>query len=132
MTLEDLDQTLPNGLHDARIRRIDHDFEQATVKFYVEILVGLPADPPAERSRYRRGVIAFNRVLFCWTECPENERILGHNGSIWFTYGRTEIGVLPAKIANAVAADTLCYSLYVLDWLSHIHIAAGDVSFLWQ
>jgi hypothetical protein len=44
MTLEDLDRTLPNGLHDARIRSLSHDYKSAVVKLEVEILFGLPAD----------------------------------------------------------------------------------------
>jgi hypothetical protein len=40
-------------------------------------------------------------------------------------------GVLPDKIAKSLPPESLCYSLYILDWVSHIHIAASDVSFSW-
>jgi len=33
---------------------------------------------------------------------------------------------------NGLAPGTLCYSLYILDWVSEIHIAAGEVSFSWS
>jgi hypothetical protein len=131
MTLEDLDQTLPNGLHDARIRSLRHDYESAIVKLEVEILVGLPDDLPVERSRYRRGEILFHKVLFCSVEAPNNERILGHTGSIWFNYCRTEPGVLPENLVKTLTPEILCYSLYILDWESKIHIAAGDLSYAW-
>ena len=32
MTLEDVDEELPNGLHDARIKSLTHDYQEATVK----------------------------------------------------------------------------------------------------
>jgi hypothetical protein len=131
MTLEDLDQTLPNGLHDARIRSLRYDFESATVKLEVEILFGLPDDPPLERFRYRNGEILFHQVLFCSVEIPENARILKHPGSIWFVFSRTERGVLPEKIVASLPMEALCYSLYILEWESQIHIASGNVSFSW-
>lgn len=131
MTLEDLDETLPNGLHDALIKSLTHDYENATVKLAVEILVGLPDDAPADRSRYRDAEIVFSRVLFCSVELPDNERIIGHPGSIWFKFWRREPGVLPEKIEKSLPPDALCYSLYILEWESQIHIAAGDMSFTW-
>ena len=131
MTLEELDESLPNGLHDARIKAMTHDYENAVVKLEVEILFGLPGDPPPERFRYRNGVILFHQVLFCAVEIQENERIIGHPGSIWFKFWRTEPGVLPEKIADSLPPKTLCYSLYILEWESQIHIAADNVSFSW-
>ena len=64
-------------------------------------------------------------------EAPENERILGHPGSIWFKFDRIDPGVLQEKIEKSLLPETLCYSLYILEWESHINIAAGDVSFSW-
>jgi hypothetical protein len=132
MTLEELAETLPNGLHDARIKSLTHDYQEATVKLEVEILVGMPDDPPPDRFRYRQGNILFRQVLFCAIETPENERILGHPASIWFKFWRMEPGVLPEKIAKSLPQESLCYCLYILEWESQIHIAAGDVSFSWS
>jgi hypothetical protein len=50
MTLEELDESLPNGLHDARIKSLTHDYENAAVKLEVEILFGLPAIPRRKGS----------------------------------------------------------------------------------
>src|ERR1700683_3275437 len=124
MTLEELDEFLPNGLHDARIKTLAHNYERGAVKLEVEILFGLPGDPEPNRFRYRDGEILFHRVLFCSIEVPENGRIIGHPGSIWFKFWRTEPGVLPEKVTDSLPPGTLCYSLYVLEWESQIHIAA--------
>jgi len=40
MTLEELDETLQNGLHDAQIKALTHDYERALVKLDVRIVVG--------------------------------------------------------------------------------------------
>ena len=131
MTLEDLDQRLPNGLHDAQIKALLHDYERGVVTLKVAMLVGLPHDPPPERSRYRIGEIHFHGAMFCVIEILENERALGHPRSIWFSYSRTDPGNLPEPIRRQLPPETLCYSLYILDWESTIHIAASDISFQW-
>jgi hypothetical protein len=131
MTLEELDETLPNGLHDARIKALTHDFENATVRIVVEVLVGLPSDPPQDQFRYRTAEVLFDKVLFCSVEAPENERILGHPGSIWFKFWLTEPGTLQERIVRVLPQDSLCYSIYILEWESQIQIAAGGMSFRW-
>ena len=73
MTLEELDETLPNGLHDARIAEVLHNFEDATVKLKVEILTGLPDQLKA--NVYRKATVIFSRVLFAVVQMPENQRI---------------------------------------------------------
>jgi len=75
MKLEELDETLPNGLHDARIKSLTHDYEKATVKLEVEILVGLPDNSPQNRSRYRDAEIVFSRVIFCTIDLALRMRI---------------------------------------------------------
>jgi len=88
---------LPNGLHDALIRSLDHNYEKAVVSLQVEILFLLPDDPP-KLMRYRNGVIQFHQTIFCTVELPENERIFGHPGSIWFKFWRIEPGILAKDI----------------------------------
>jgi len=91
MTLEELSEGLPNGLHDARIKRSTHDYEKATVKLNIEILVGLPEDPPGHTYGYRDGEIVFHRSVFCAVQVPGSNRSLQHPGSIWFTFERTQL-----------------------------------------
>jgi hypothetical protein len=131
MTLEELDEQLPNGLHDAKLRSITHDYERGTLTLCVEVLTGLPENPPTTRSAYRDAVISFIDVFICHIEQPENERIVGVRGSVWFRYWRTEAGILLPKISDHFPTDALSYTLFILDWESSIHIVASDVSFSW-
>lgn len=131
MTLEQLDEELPNGLHDAKIRSITHYYDTGTLTVCVEVLVGLPDDPPSMRFAYRDAVISFSNIFLCHIEPPENERIIGVRGSVWFKYWRTEHGILPPKLSDRFSAEALSYTLYVLDWVSSIHVVASDVSFSW-
>lgn len=90
MTLEQLEEQLPNGLHDAKIRSVTHNYDSGTLVFCAEILTGLPDDPPPMQFAYRDAAIVFSGVFLCHMEQPENERIVGVRGSVWFNYWRTE------------------------------------------
>ena len=129
MTLEQLEERLPNGLHDAKIRSITHIYETGALIVCVEILTGLPDDPPTIRSAYRDAVISFTDVSLCHIEQPENERIIGAKGGVWFKYSRTEPGIWPLKLSERFPVEAISYTLYILDWESSIHIVASDLNF---
>lgn len=64
MTLEEIEQDLPNGLHDAQIQQIEMDYEEARLALRVKVLLGLPGEPTQTRERYRPGMITFLGVQF--------------------------------------------------------------------
>jgi len=43
-----------------------------------------------------------------------------------------EPGPLLAKLGPSLTPESLCYSLYILEWESEIQIVASDVSFSWS
>ena len=131
MTLEqiDSDSTLPNGLHDAVIRKIVHDLETSTVALEVELL--WEPYEGADRDHRRIANLRFSEVSLFAVQPPDNERIVGIPGSIWFKFWRTEESELPPKLMQQFAPDALAYTLYILEWESSIHIVARDVSLVW-
>jgi hypothetical protein len=131
MTLEDIDQTLPNGFHDATISEITHNYIHATLKFKIEVLVGLPDMPPQDRSRYRQAELLFRGVLFCIIESPDFESAFKHPGKLWFSFSRMEPQTIPEELAKTIPSQALCYSFFVLDWHSSIHVAVADVELSW-
>ena len=132
MTLEDIERSLPNGFHDAQIQTMTRDYVGAELIMKVLILIGLPGQPRPERDRYRTGEIVFRRVYFCSVELPQPDSPFLHPGNVWFSYERTPRDLLPDGLATMLPPGTQCYSLFVRDWFSHIHVAAQDVSFSWS
>ena len=51
MTFEELEQKLPNGFHDAAIRKIDFDFIRCSALMGMDILTGGPDGPDPELCR---------------------------------------------------------------------------------
>jgi len=131
MTLEEIEKSLPNGFHDAQLRSITHNYDLATLIIHVGILTGLPEDPISLHSAYRDASISFSDVFLCSIEPPDNERIVGVRGSVWFQFWRTESGTLSPKLSDRFPTGALSYTLYIHEWESSIHIVAGDVSFSW-
>jgi len=132
MTLEQLQQMLPNGLHDAKIRSITRNFEEETLILAVSMLVGLPEDQPAMRDRYRNAYITFTGVKLFVVEIPEAPSAFAAPGTVSFSADRSEAGLFSAEIEAQLAEGIDRYSLFVLDWLSCIHVAAAGVSFAWE
>ena|SRR5665213_2183873 len=125
MTLEKIANELTNGLHDAKILSIHHDYENALVTLRIEF-PGSLSDPAC-----RRGEILFRRVLYCAIELPEVESSFLHPGSLWITSFEAVSERLPKKLIAALPPDTLHYSIFNRDWLSETHIAAADCDFRW-
>lgn len=131
MTLEQIDESLPNGLHDAQIQEVAMNYERARLILRVQVHVGLFSQPYPECERYRSGEITFQKVLFYSVELPQAGSSFQYPGTVWFSYERTPQGRLPAALAEAVPSQTHCYSLFIREWLSHIHVAASEVTFRW-
>lgn len=132
MTLEEIENFLPNGLHDAQIRRMTRDYERSELALNVAVLVGLPTQPHPDKDRYRTADIVFRQVYFCAVELPRPESAFRYPGSLWFSYERMPLNVIPDGLANALPEGTQCYSLFVRDWMSEMHIATQDVEFSWS
>lgn len=132
MTLEEIEKLLPSGLHDAQIQRMTRDYERAELALRVLVLVGLPSQPRPERDRYRPADLIFRQVYFCSVELPQPESSFQHPGSVWFSYERMAPNVVPDSLAKTLPSGTHCYSLFVQDWMSEIHLAVGDVDFSWS
>jgi hypothetical protein len=131
MTLEELDNSLPEGLHDAQIRSYRRDFELATLTLVARVVVGLSQESK-NRLLYRDGEIIFHGVQYVVSEFPGAESTFRDAGCVWFSFSRTEPGIISEDLSSALAPDILRYSLFVLEWHSSIHIAAREVSFTWS
>jgi hypothetical protein len=65
MTLEDLENTLPNGLHDAEVQRIEVDYALRKLTLEVAVRVGDMGEPPERREAYKSARIEISTSLSC-------------------------------------------------------------------
>ena len=57
VTIEEIEETLPNGLHDAEILELVMDYKHARLALEVSVLVGQPIEPHPSCERCRPGEI---------------------------------------------------------------------------
>jgi hypothetical protein len=131
MTLEQLEEQLPNGLHDAQIKSITRNFENGTLTLDLRILTALYDDPPERRSAYRNASITFIGVKLFVIELPDPSSAFLAPGAVYLVASRTESGSLPAEVVGKLTPADNTYSFFILDWHSNIHVAASDMTFRW-
>jgi hypothetical protein len=132
MTFEELDQTLPNGFHDAKIQKVGVDYAEHSAIIAIHLLVGMPDN--ANPDEYRQATLKINGLCYCSIEPPDPTYPFLRGGAPISVAGYPEDPVtFPAL--NALLAvmpkDITCYRFFVHDWNSFIHIAAKDVQISW-
>jgi hypothetical protein len=130
VTLLELEQSLPNGLHDAQVRKIEVDYELHKVTIDVAVWVGDVDDPPKLREAYKKGRLVVSGLLFIVLEPPDagypfkNSTDLCINGCDMTTN-------IDKDLLESLPADAFVRSFFVNEWNAFIHIAAREAEILW-
>jgi hypothetical protein len=134
MNLRELDQSLPNGFHDATIQAISVDYASSTAIVKLELLVGTPdADTPEERDSYKPAELHLSGVLYFLIDPPDPKRKYDQAKALWIDGGCYENGSAPSPpipltlLPNGVST----YWFFVHEWNSFIHLAAREANIRW-
>lgn len=123
MTFEEIQDSLPNGLHDARINGITLDYAQRKATFDLEIST---SDPDKEGPEtYQRVTLSFAPFLYCVIEAPDPNYPFATKGPSRIDAGSyksedAELGPLRASLPDGAFT---CW-FFVNSWNSFIHVAA--------
>ncbi len=130
MTLEELENTPPNGLHDAEVTRISVDYQQRSLELDVDVWVGDMGDAPEKREAYKRARIDISGLLFLVME-PPDPKYPFKTGE--FTIDGCNLSKnLDSKLLDSIPTDAFFRSLWVNDWNAFIHIAAREAQLVWS
>ena len=129
MTLQELENTLPNGLHDAEARRVAVDYENRKVTLDLAIWVGNMDDPPGRREAYKSGRIDISGLLFLVMEPPDPK----------YPFKASDLTIdscdmsknLDKALLRSLPGDSFVRSLWVNEWNAFIHIAAKSADVVW-
>jgi hypothetical protein len=127
MTFKEVEHSLPNGFHDAKIERISLDYPAGTLQIAMRILIGKPGEP--DQDEYGPAELRVSGLYFCSIEPPDptypfkpNGKPLGVSGDDSEDELSGVVGVL-----GSLPRGISCYRFFVDQWNSFIHIAASDV-----
>jgi hypothetical protein len=138
MTLEELENTLPNGFHDAAIKSLSIDYEKSVMSMELSLCVGLPDDPAPQRDAVRDARISISGIAFVTIDPPEPDADYNFISPREITIVSTfATGAIPGrkivnqKLLDRLPSGTFAFSLFVINWNSYMHIAAKNCSVVW-
>jgi hypothetical protein len=126
MTLDEIEQTLPWGLHDALLLRLSVDWARASVTLDVRVMM-------SERQDLGRlGRIVITGLLFCAIDPPEIDPARGYvpvaEAGLWIDAG-------PGSAAGAslpsIPEGCFLHWLFVRSWNRFIHICGRHAELIW-
>lgn len=123
MTFEEIEDSLPNGLHDAGINRIILDYVQRKATFDLEISTSEPGNKGPET--YRRATLSFAPFLYCVIEAPDHRYPFATKGPSRIdagSYRSEDVELGPLRTSLPEGAFTCWF--FVNSWNSYIHVAA--------
>jgi hypothetical protein len=134
LTLNELDEALPNGFHDAEIFSFELDYVAAVAKFRLNLLVGWSDDPEPERQAYQEATLVVSGVCFFSIDPPSPTYPFLPDGKPICVSGDPakpdHLASLPG-LAAKLPHDTWCYRFFVHDWNAFIHIAGREAVVTW-
>jgi hypothetical protein len=129
MTLEELENTLLNGLHDADVHRIAIDYAERRVTFDLAVWVGKMEDPPERREAYKSGRIEVSGLLFIVMEPPDPRYPFSRPCTT--IDGCDMRKSIKAELLESLPSGSFFRSLWVNEWNAFIHIAAKSAALTW-
>jgi hypothetical protein len=134
MTLDELDQTLPNGFHDAEIFSFHVDWAEGIATFDLTLLVGWPDDPKPERSAYQKATLVVRGLCLFSIDPPDFRYPFLPDGKPILASGSSPKPGAPPFVPDLLAkfpTGTWCYSFFMHDWNSCINLAGRDATVTW-
>jgi hypothetical protein len=134
VTLEELNQKLPNGFHDAQIFSIELDYAAGTAILHLSLLVGRPSDPEPQREKYQKASLKLSGLCFCSIAPPDpSYPFLPHGKPIPASGDPAKADHLPSlpALSAKLPEGAWCYRFFVDNWNAFIHVAARHAEISW-
>jgi hypothetical protein len=132
LNLEELNNKLPNGFHDAKLLSIQLDYIARTATLHLSLWVGsMEAPPGPNREKYQAAILNLSGLCFCSIEPPDPGYPFLPKGKPSSVDGDPAKGdhfpSLPALSAR-LPEGAWCYRFFVVDWNAFIYVAAKDAN----
>ena len=131
MSIEELEKSLPNGLHDAVMRRHVVNYEKRTLEFDIDIWVGnLDSNVEEERERYKSGTLRFEGLEYFVIEPSSEVKLIFEPFS--FSAGNPEVDkIKPSVILPVAPKGTFLTFFFIYKLEAFMHICASKVEFIY-
>lgn len=131
MTLDEIQQSLPSGLHDARIISITLDYVQRQAVFDIEVcFTDADNDGP---EIYKGAKLYLTPFLYCNIEAPDSKYPFAFNKPLRVDAGCEQMNnAAPFRLPDPLPEGAFTCWFFVKNWNSFIHIAALDAKIVFN
>ena len=129
MTFKQAAESLPNGFHDAELRRFEMDYVRRRLEFDLDIWIGDMDDEQA-RELYRPAQLVFGDVAFLVIEAPDVSYPWSKPGPIRIDAGEGQPAQSSSSLPNAPVGTSVVW-MYLEELNRFLLFAAGDASLHW-
>jgi hypothetical protein len=132
MTFDEVEKTLPNGFHDAKLVTMTLDYTAGILLMTLQILIGRPGH--SNEDEYSPAELRATGLYFCFIDPPDPTYPFRPNGKALGVSGAPEsreqsvIERLLPKLPEGISL----YRFYAEKWNSFIHVAASDIQISWS
>ena len=129
MSIEEVEKSLPNGLHDAVMRKHLVDYEKRTLELHIDVWVGdLDSKVEKDRELYKSGTLRFEGLEYFVIEPPSEVKVLFEPFS--FSAGNPEVDkIKPSVILPETPEGTFLTFFFIYKLEAFMHICASKVEF---
>ncbi len=131
MTLEEIENSLPNGLHDAEIRRISVDYEQRKLSFDLAVWIADVDDPPEKREAYKSARLEISGLVYLILEPPDAKYPYRISSKLRIDSLDNKPD-LDVDLLESLPANAFCRRFFVSEWNSCIRFAALSAEIHWD
>ena len=121
MTLEEIDQSLPNGFHDSTITGVRLNYVQRTAEMDMELWMSGPDDEDTEK--YRLATLSIAELIYFVIEPPGFPNT-SHAEPSLVDGGSSELEQSAYRLPKPLPAGAFTYWFFVNNWNAFIHVAA--------
>lgn len=128
MTLGELENTLPNGLHDAELVAIQIDYSASEAIVVVNVDISDSDNLRDGEPEYREARLRFLGLQFAAIDPPASPDFRG--GLSLISVGTGQPATAPSSVPPVAADRFLCW-IFIVDSNSFVRIAARSVELHW-
>src|SRR5258708_39678108 len=134
MTIEKLENSLPNGFHDAEIESIAVDYVSKRAVIKMRLHTGDPgAASEDEREAYKQADLLLSELFYFVIDPPDPTSEFKEKGSVWVSAGtpEKEDAPLPPVAAGVLPGGGFAHLFFFIDLDSFFYVAAFHAVLEW-
>jgi len=132
MKLEDIENTLPHGFHDALLLKVMIDYTKREAIFSFSICTGdVLSEDKEKRETRREGQLKLRDLVFCVIQAPDPKYPYLGSKHLMVDSGSASSVNLPevSQLSTLIPDGAFFHWFFVSQWNSFIYVAAMDAQF---